>query len=238
MQQKELRINSGKSMTTPQLIISLIVWVYIIYRAVLFEITQDEAYSYFLVKTNYWKALPGTYNTHWLNTLSTKIFLLLPGEDNVWKLRMLSILSWPVFALSIIKLCRRFDNRIIGWLFFFVCILNPYLVLYFSLERGYAVACALLVFSLWQTGKLIDLQEIHPQKWMRVFLPAALSVLGNFSLLYFFIGLVAVYMDHLIRIGKWRLLMTRSSFRLTSCNSNHPFCSIFFVIYKILYKRT
>ena len=61
MQQKELRINSGKSITTPQLIISLIVWVYIIYRAVLFEITQDEAYSYFLVKTNYWKALPGTY---------------------------------------------------------------------------------------------------------------------------------------------------------------------------------
>jgi hypothetical protein len=31
------------------------------YRAVLFKITQDEDYSYFLVKTDYRKALPGTY---------------------------------------------------------------------------------------------------------------------------------------------------------------------------------
>ena len=65
-----------------QWLIVTILWIYIFYRAVFISITQDEAYSYFLVKTNYWRAMPGSLNTHWLNTLAMRLFLWLPGADH------------------------------------------------------------------------------------------------------------------------------------------------------------
>jgi len=201
----------GKVVIKFQWLIVTILWIYILYRAVFIGITQDEAYSYFLVKTNYWRAMPGSLNTHWLNTLAIRLFLWLPGADNVWKLRILSVLCWWLYSFSAIKLSAEFKNRLFGFTFFLAAVLNPFLILYFSLGRGYSVACAFLFFSFWQTFRTIQRKEINPANWLKVFLPASIAVIANFSFFYFFIGATIVYVFHLLVQKKTALLFDASA---------------------------
>ena len=203
----------GKVVIKFQWLIVTILWIYILYRAVFIGITQDEAYSYFLVKTNYWRAMPGSLNTHWLNTLGMRLFLWLPGADNVWKLRLLSVLSWWLYSFSAIKLSAEFKNRLFGFTFFLAAVLNPYLILYFSLGRGYSVACAFLFFSFWQAFRTLQLKEINPANWLKVFLPASLAVMANFSFFYFFIGTTFIYILHLLVNKKVALLFDASALK-------------------------
>ena len=172
-------------------LISLLLWLYIIYRAVAVPITEDEAHSYLLIKTDNWKQMAGTANTHWLNSLVAKIFISLPGPDAMWKIRMLSIITWPVYACSIFKISSAFTNKWVGMLFFLFAAANPFLVFYFSLSRGYAAACAFVMLSLWEAFRLMEKRESKPDKWMPVFVYAAIAALANFSAFYFFLSLSA-----------------------------------------------
>jgi hypothetical protein len=201
----------GKTIGRIQWTIVALLWVYIVYRAVFFAITEDEAYSYFLLKSNAWRALPGTVNTHWLNTFFMRLFLWLPGGDRPYKLRLLSVGSWWVFAYSVIKLCGLFKNKWIGIAFFSAAILNPFLVFYFSLSRGYSAGCAFSMLSLWQAACMLRKGERRPAAWISVVIPASVAVLANFSFFYFFIGLTVVYLGHLIPGGGLGRLRERSA---------------------------
>lgn len=209
MIQKTRPFYPAKGLVIIQYILAFAVWIYIIYRAFSFEIVHDEFISYNLLKRNYWNALAGTYNTHWLNSAFMKCVMLLPGADSVWKLRMLSVLAWPVFALVIIKLSDRFNNRFTGWLFYCACIFNPLLILYFSLARGYALMCLFAAVTLWYLCRLTSSREPGSRKWLSVFIPAALAVLANFSALYFFLGLSAVYAAHMLLTGNGQPLQQK-----------------------------
>src|ERR1044071_6554969 len=108
--------------------VAFLLLCYIVYRACCISITQDEAYTYFLVKTNYWRAMPGTANTHWLNSIFLRLFLWLPGADDPWKVRLLSILSWGMYAWSVIKLGDFCKSRWIAFAFFMAAVLNPFVI--------------------------------------------------------------------------------------------------------------
>jgi len=203
----------GKTIGRIQWTIVALLWIYIVYRAVFFAITEDEAYSYFLLKTNYWRALPGTANTHWLNTFFMRLFMWLPGADRPYKLRILSVCSWWVYAAAVIKLSDLFKNKWIGMAFFAAAILNPFLLLYFSLSRGYSTACAFAMLSLWQSALVIQKGEWRPAGWVPVFISASVAVLANFSFFYFFIGVTAAYLFHLFLRGDLRWLRERSARR-------------------------
>ena len=179
--------------------VALLIWSYILYRAFFLAVTQDEAYSYFLAKTDYWKAMPGSANTHWLNTLSMRLFLLVPGEDAPWKLRMLSILSWPLYAYSVAQLSGMFKNRWLSVACYLVMLLNPFLLFFFSLGRGYAPAIAFITFSLWLASKKMVESEILPRQWQPVFVSACVAVICNFTALYFLLGMCIVYALYLFR---------------------------------------
>jgi hypothetical protein len=224
----------GKMIVKVQWVVVTILWVYIFYRAVFIGITQDEAYSYFLVKTNNWHAMPGSLNTHWLNTLALRLILWLPGADHIWKLRMLSVLSWWLYSYSAIKLSNIFNNKFIGLAFFFVSVLNPFLIFYFSLGRGYALACALLFFCFWRAFQTLQYREIKPVGWLKVFLPASMAVLANFSSFYFFIGVTIAYLLHVLVNKKKFILFEESALRLKFLvigTSIFAACSLLFIRY-------
>ncbi|MFI5185549.1 MAG: hypothetical protein ACHQF0_02425 [Chitinophagales bacterium] len=181
-----------------QIVIVLLLWCYIIYRAFFISITQDEAHTYLLVKTNNWRQALGTTNTHWLNSFFIKLFLLLPGPDRLWKIRMLPVLSWIVYSYSTIRLSSSFKSRWIGFVFFVVAIFNPFLIFYFSLARGYAPACAFIMLSLWLATKYIRANDMTPRNWFPVFFAASIATLFNFVTFYFFIGLVCAFLLQLL----------------------------------------
>ncbi len=137
--------------------------------------------------------MPGSANTHWLNTLSMKLFLFLPGSDDAWKLRMLSMVSWPVYAFGVWKLATLFPNKWIGLAFYLTMLLNPYLLFFFSLGRGYAAACAAIVLSLWLVTEKIRQVTTEPRQWLPVFTWACIAVLCNFTSLYYLLALCIGY---------------------------------------------
>src|SRR3954464_58162 len=99
---------TAKRSETIQIVILLLLWIYIVYRATFLPITQDEAYSYLLIKTENWRQMTGTPNTHWLNSLFAKVFISLPGFDSMWKIRMLSMISWILYGYSTFKISSTF----------------------------------------------------------------------------------------------------------------------------------
>jgi hypothetical protein len=179
----------------------------------LFSLTQDEAHSYLLAKTDNWRQMAGTTNTHWLNTLFVRLMILLPGGDAVWKLRLFSVLSWAVYSRSAIRLSAALKNRWLGFVFFASLTLNPFMLFYFSLERGYAPAFAFLLLSLYLVSKRIKDNAFRPAEWVPVFLLAALASLANFSAFYFFMALTVLYLSYLAITKRYSPLLASSSWR-------------------------
>lgn len=194
--------------------VALLLWAYIIYRAVFISITQDEAHSYLLAITDNWRQMAGTTNTHWLNTVFVRLMLFFPGHDAVWKLRLLSILSWIVYAWSANRLSDGFKNKWLGLVFFAALVLNPFMLLYFSLERGYALAFSFLLLSLFLASKRIRNNAFGSAEWVPVFFLAALASLANFSAFYFFMALTGLYVGYLILTRRLSQLFSSTSWKL------------------------
>jgi hypothetical protein len=208
-----------------------LIWLYILYRAIFLEVTVDEAYSYYLVKVNDWNSLLKTANTHWLNSLFIKIGIWLPGQDDLWKLRLLSILCWPLYAFATIQLAAFFRIKWLGFLFFIVAITNPYLITFFSLARGYAPASTFLLLSLWQAAKQIRQNEDSPGKWIMAFVYAGLSVISNFSFFYFFAPFAGIYVLNLLINKKLKLLFVNGGWKVTLLFS----CIFIFTLSTLIY---
>ncbi|WEK37980.1 MAG: hypothetical protein P0Y53_10760 [Candidatus Pseudobacter hemicellulosilyticus] len=191
--------------------LAAIIWIYIIYRAFSFPITQDEAYSYFLVKTSYWRAMPGSANTHWANTLCMRLLLWLPGPDALWKIRGLPVLCWPLFVVSVFQISGSLRSYAIKGVFLAATLLNPFLIFYFSLARGYAPGFAVQALSIWLLIRVCRQPNQSLQKWLPFFFAAALSVACNFSFFYCFLLFTLLYVLHLLYNGQYRSLLQKAA---------------------------
>src|SRR5687767_33752 len=125
-----------------------LLWVYVAARAVLLAFTHDEAYSYLLVKTDYFVAMTGTANTHWLNSVGMKLGSLLLGDEE-WQLRIFSVLAWPLYGVSALRISGLLQNGLAGLLLFCALVFNPYVLDFFSLARGYGLQFAFVMAALW-----------------------------------------------------------------------------------------
>jgi hypothetical protein len=183
----------------------LILWVYIIARAYSVPITHDEAYSYLLIKTNYIKAMAGTANTHWLNSLGMKIGSLLLG-DQPWQLRIFSMLAWILYGFSAITVSGKMRNKLAGLTLLVVLVANPFILDFFSLARGYGLACAFTLASIWKATEAIEKDAWRPKDWLPAIFLASLSVMSNYTTFYFFMSFVLAYIIVVVAHGNWKWL--------------------------------
>ena len=186
-------------------LIVFLLWIYIILRASFVPITHDEAYSFLLIKTNYIKAMVGTANTHWLNSLGMKFGSIFLG-DKPWQLRLFSVLAWLLYGWSAIRISDKIKNPVVSLAFFVALVANPFLLDFFSLARGYGLACAFISASLWKTIKVVDRQDWQSDDWLPCSLLAALAVFSNYTSFYFFIGLIGSYAAFVLLQKKWQVL--------------------------------
>lgn len=151
--------------------------------------THDEAYSYFLVKTNYFRAMPGSANTHWLNSLFMEIWNDLFGDSPGW-LRLHSVLAFPFFAWAVFLLGRLIDGTMGRMAFYALILFNPYVLDFFSLARGYGLA---MTFQAWSLLFFIR-AAVMPfawRSWSRVLLFNILMIGANLSYFYTAVGMAA-----------------------------------------------
>lgn len=167
-----------------------ILWVcmslYLMVRAYCVDITDDEAWSYYNVKHFWWVEVLCSGNTHWFNFLAIKAALIF-GLEKTWQLRWFSLFSGIGFLYLGYCWIKSFGNVAIKVLAFSLLFLNPYVIEYLTLARGYSSALCFMALSLYFYTK--------PDKRFVVSLSllfAGMSAIANFNFFYFFVPFAAV----------------------------------------------
>jgi hypothetical protein len=179
------------------MLVALAIWGFVWVHAFSMDMTHDEAYSFRLIKTNYFIALFGTANTHWLNSFFMKIFSLLFGDGPGW-LRLHSVLAFPFYAWGLYHLVRLIKSDKAKIVFVALLLFNPYVLDFFSLARGYGLALTFQVWSLVYFVRGYE-QGLHYRTWMMVWLLNLLTIASNLSYFYTVMGMAGYYGWLLIR---------------------------------------
>ena len=148
---------------------------FVVVRAIQVPLTYDEAAAYlryiasdplslfdFSVATN-----------HLLNTLLTKLFSAAAGSSEA-ALRLPSLVGYALYVCFSLLILRRLTHRAIAVAGFLLLNLNPYVLDYFALSRGYGLSLGLLAGALFF---LLD-RRLSPSLAL-----AGAAVMANFSLL-------------------------------------------------------
>lgn len=165
----------------------LLVSFYLVLRTYFVDITDDEAWSYFNVKHFWWVETLCSGNTHWFNFLAIKASLLL-GLEKAWHLRWFSLLSGITFLYVVYLWIKSLENIAIKLLVLALLFLNPYVIEYLTLARGYSTALCFMALSLYFYNT-IDKKFIVPLS----LLFAGGSAIANFNFFYFFVPFAAIY---------------------------------------------
>lgn len=131
-----------------------------------------------------------TANLHWLYVLLMKPAIHLFGNSEL-AIRLPALLGHVVYLVFSGMLVRSWASRY--WLALFGFILlntNAYLLEFFSLARGYGLAMAMLILSLYYLGRYVQTGRIGALAG--TFGGAALAVLSNFTLLNYYASLLVV----------------------------------------------
>lgn len=188
------------------------------------SITNDEAYSYFLVKTNFINALVGTANTHWLNSFFIKLQILVLGNE-VWMWRLHLLFFFGLYLLAARVIALKYFDGVWTWIVFFLLAGNPYLNDFFSIARGYGPAVALMCWAVYFFAGYF--QQPGKRSFLYGCLCASLAVISNYTLLYFFLpaGLLVVVMiagkkfpEFTVRENKAAIFITVSTFLFAAAN--------------------
>lgn len=136
--------------------LSLVLLAYAGARACLVPITYDEAYTFLnhVRKAVFYQQAYDQMggNHHLLNVWCTWASWSLFG-DGTFALRLPSLLAGVLYMYCAARLSLRSGNAVLAVAVFLVLVAHPYLVDFFSLARGYALACAFMLASLWQAHR-------------------------------------------------------------------------------------
>lgn len=168
-----------------------IIACYILLRAYYVDITDDEAWSYYNVKKFWYVETLCSGNTHWFNFFAIKTALLF-GLEKAWQLRWFSVLSGITFLCIAYKWMKTLEDFYLKLFAFSFIFLNPFLLEYLTLARGYATGLCFLTISLYFLNKSMTENENRKLALFSL-LFAGLSAIANYSFFYFFVAYSAFY---------------------------------------------
>ncbi len=214
------------------LICSVSLLVSSVYRAVTFPFTHDESLSYFIFSGD--PIWGGSANNHVLNTHLMRLCSILFGSSEL-SLRLPNLLAHLIYLASSLWLLKRFQHPVILIPGFVMLNLNPFLLDFFFVARGYGLALGFMMLSMVLLGRAFDEK---PQKHFLSYLyssvlAGSLAVLANYSFLNYYAPLLLV--------SAW-LLMTDTSLRRFSRSHIRPALILFsatavflsFILVKVL----
>ncbi len=176
-------------------LLSCLLFAYAATRAALVPITWDEAFSYLeftrkglLLPVGHFRAMAA--NNHYLNTWLTYLTTGVLGVSEL-TLRLPALAAYVLFLYYTARLCHELTSPLQRVAAFLVLNGNPYLLDYFSLSRGYALAYGLLAGSLWYLYRFLQ-ADLQP-RYSRASLGFAIvAVAAHLTLIHFLISLVIV----------------------------------------------
>lgn len=134
-------------------------------------------------------------NNHPLNTLAMKFAADMFGTSEI-ALRWSSVVAFVIYVVALVVLLRRVERRSIRVLGLALAVANPYVLDFFSLARGYALAVALVVASAVATFAFVERPRARTA--LAASVCAALAVLANYATLDYYLAVLLVIVLALI----------------------------------------
>jgi hypothetical protein len=171
--------------TIISIIITVLMFVFIAYKAYSMVFTGDEAASFYDIKyMNFAYLLGAIANSHLVNTLY--IYPLVKLDIyNPFILRLANVLAFLLYAYGSFRLLKPIPNTLIAVSGFILLVTNPFLIDYFSLCRGYGLALGFMMLSLVYLIKFLEYKTEPIFLKFSVF--GILCVWSNYAYLYFYL---------------------------------------------------
>jgi hypothetical protein len=175
-------------------ILSGLLMLYVCVRAYCLAITWDEAYCYLefcrkgLFSPFYFSGISA--NNHLLNTWLIYLTSSLFGVSE-FTLRLPNVLAYLLFLFYTAKISSRFSSHLLRISSFLILNLNPYLVDFFSLSRGYGLSYGFLAGSVWYLYLFVK-SNFQKKYSLRSLIFAMIAVIAYLALIHFAIALVII----------------------------------------------
>ncbi|HMM12954.1 MAG TPA: hypothetical protein PKE03_12735 [Bacteroidales bacterium] len=177
---------------------------YIVLRASKLAFTHDESNTYTIINPSVkWTPYTYTANNHLLNTWLMRQMMRITGSSSELTLRFPNVLAFLVYGLAVWLLLRRRQNEIFLFLFgLSLMLLNPYLIEFFSLARGYGLAMGFGLLAVAFYLKDIDVRNIKSsaQNFFFSMLFSLLAAYSNFILINLNIALLLFFLLKFLRL--------------------------------------
>lgn len=167
---------------------------YVLTRANQLSFVHDECLSYTIIKGSpQWATSP---NNHTLNTWLMQASSIVFG-DGEFALRLPNVLAFLLYSSFVFLLLKGAKSAMLALFGVFLLVLNPFLMDFFSLARGYGLSLGFMVASLYFFLRK-DLNEHTGGTFLldaacAVFF-ACLMLLSNLSAINFYIALLSILM--------------------------------------------
>lgn len=156
-------------------------------------LTHDEYNTIVCSQTSFWDIV--TYkdpvpNNHILNTLFIKLNIKLFG-DCLFTNRLHNFLFFiPFFIFTVLSSRLLFKDTWVRITLIFLIVLQPFLLDFFAVTRGYGLSVAFQMISIYYLIKRIQLGQSKDLIYATIW--AGVSVYANFTLLNYFIPLMVI----------------------------------------------
>ncbi|MCW3105299.1 MAG: hypothetical protein JWO09_3739 [Bacteroidetes bacterium] len=178
------------------LLIALALLGYTVLRACNVPFTHDESYTYLYCSHDSFMEIISnrttqvSANNHILNTLFMKLWQNSTGSSEI-ALRMHSILAHAVYLLFTFLLLKDLRSGFVIIAGFLLLNINPYLLEFFSLARGYALAISFMLVSMYYFIRYLE--EEKNRQLLYCMITASLAVLSNFALLNYLAAVLVIH---------------------------------------------
>jgi dolichyl-phosphate-mannose-protein mannosyltransferase len=173
------------------------------YRATTSSFTHDESLSFAIF---HWAPSWGsTANNQLLNTWLMRLCSSVFGDSEI-SLRVPSVAAHSVYLVAVLLLLKRLRNSLLQAAGFVLLGINPFLLDFFTVARGYGLALAFLMLSLYLLVRTHE-ESVGPRCERYAFLAgltAALAVLANWSFMTYYVPMVLVTACVLLGIPPFR----------------------------------
>ncbi|MFK8007331.1 MAG: ArnT family glycosyltransferase [Saprospiraceae bacterium] len=188
-------------------LLALSLIIYTSSRATLLSLTCDEASTYFShIPNSIWscffsESCWSDANNHLLNTFLMQVSTNVFGVSE-WTLRLPNLLGHLIYLIFSIRLILRYSNTfLLGIAGFCLLNLNPFLLEFFSLARGYGLGVGWMMMSIYYLFRWVESRKLS--LGMYCYIGAFLAVLSNFIFLNYWASATAVFIFFILE--KWFL---------------------------------
>jgi hypothetical protein len=193
-------------------IVLLAAWVYVIIRAWNVSFTNDEAITYGIIHGA--RTFVDTANNQWLNTLLMRMSQYLYGQSEL-ALRLPNVAAFGLYGVASIALLSQVRHLSAKGVGFALLVINPFLLEFFGLARGYGLSLAFLAAAVacvvFARGTPSARGELGRLVLTGVF--GSLAFYANFSSLNLVLALLAVETIDLIVRGPRRDAIMQAGYR-------------------------